>query len=206
MQSYHKGMDRMFLKKRLAAVGMILFLLILTACGDKEIPNSKDWPVADFAFTNQDQEQVSLKDLKDKVWVANFIFTNCNDVCLPMTANMSKLQTKLKEEGIKDVELISFSIDPTVDSPEKLKQFGDTFKADYSNWDFLTGYEQSLIEDFAKESFKTLVKKPETGDQVLHGTSFALVNQDGTVVQTYDGLEDFPLEEIIKHIKILQNY
>ncbi|WP_230203565.1 SCO family protein [Bacillus massiliigorillae] len=196
----------MFSKKILATMGMILILVIVTACGNQAIPNSKDWPVEDFTFTNQDNEKVSLKDLKGKVWVANFIFTNCNDVCLPMTANMSKLQAKLKAEGIKDVELISFSIDPTVDSPEVLKQFGDKFKANYSNWDFLTGYEQATIEEFAENSFKTLVKKPETGDQVLHGTSFALINEEGTVVQTYAGLESFPIDEIIKHIKILQNY
>ena len=195
----------MVLKKRIVLVGMLIMLVMAAACGKQGIPNSKDVPVENFSYTNQDNEKVSLNDLKGKVWVANFIFTNCNDVCLPMTANMAKLQAALKKEGIKNVELVSFSIDPTVDSPAKLKEFGDMFKADYKNWGFLTGCDQEVIEKFAADSFQTLVKKPETGDQVLHGTSFALVDKEGKFVQSYEGLEDFPLDEIIKHIKILQN-
>ena len=70
---------------------------------------------------------------------------------------------------------------------------------------FLTGYSQDTIEDLAKESFKLLVQKPAEGDQVIHGTSFSLVDQTGTVVQQYSGVDDVPFEEIIKHIKILQS-
>lgn len=196
----------MFISKKVAIIGIVCTILLLTACGSKSIPNSKDWPVEDFSFTNQDNKEVSLKDLKGKVWVANFIFTSCDDVCLPMTANMSKLQTKLQEDGIENVELVSFSIDPAIDSPEVMKKFGDTFKADYTNWHFLTGYDQLFIEEFAKNSFKTFVKKPDTGDQVIHGTDFFLVDEEGTIVQNYAGTTEFPLDEIVKHIKILQNY
>lgn len=57
--------------------------------------------------------------MKDKVWVADFIFTSCETVCPPMTANMEKLQNMLQKEGIKDVEFVSFSVDPEVDTPEK---------------------------------------------------------------------------------------
>ncbi len=187
--------------------GVLFLIAILSACGSSaEIPNSKDWPVESFSMVNQDNEKVGTKDLEGKVWVSNFIFTNCDDVCLPMTSNMSKLQAALKEEGVEDVELVSFSIDPAVDSPEVLKTFGDMFKADYTNWNFLTGYDQSYIEQFAQTNFKTIVQKPKGQDQVIHGTDFYLVNQEGDIVQVYEGLEGFPLEEIIKHIHILQNY
>lgn len=185
---------------------LLILLLLLSACGKKEIPNAKNWPVEEFSYTNQNGEKVSLEDLKGKVWVADFVFTNCKTICLPMTSNMVKLQNALKDEGMKNVELVSFSIDPTVDSPDVLTEYGKRFHADFSNWHFLTGYSQEEIESFAKESFKTLVKKPEGEDQVIHGTDFFLVDQEGKIIQNYNGAKDFPLEEIIKDIKILQNY
>ena len=188
-------------------ISIIVLTFLLASCGKVNgIPDSTSWEVSDFIFKNQDEESVSLDDLKGKVWVADFIFTNCADVCLPMTANMSKLQMELKEQGIEDVELISFSVDPTVDTPQVLKQYGDNYRADYSNWSFLTGYSQETIQQFAQESFHTSAIKPKDSDQVIHGISFYLVSQEGAVVKSYDGVNEFPLEELIKHIKILQNY
>ncbi len=184
----------------------LLILVVMTACGQKEkIPNSTNWAIEDFTAQNQDGETVQMADVKDKVWIANFIFTNCIDVCPPMTSNMSQLQATLKEEGIEDVHFISFSVDPAVDTPEVLKSFGSQFNADFSNWDFLTGYEQSYIESFARENFKMAVVKPENSDLVVHGISFYLIDQNGTAVQSYRGDEKLPTEEIIKHIQILQD-
>ncbi|MGN1401066.1 MAG: SCO family protein [Bacillus sp. (in: firmicutes)] len=193
-------------RKSVTALSILLFglIMILGACSPNGIPNSTDWPVGDFAMINQDKKTVASDDLKDTVWVANFIFTNCVTVCMPMTANMAKLQAKLNEQGLNDVRLVSFSVDPAEDNPEVLRSYGDKYNADYSNWDFLTGYEQSYIEQFAKEKFKTMVTKPDGENQVMHGTSFYLVNQDGVIIQSYSGVDDFPLDEIVRHIKILK--
>lgn len=186
---------------------MILAMtLLVSACGSKEVPNANNWETEDFSFVDQNGEEFSKSDLKGKVWVADFIFTNCTTICLPMTANLIKLQQQLKDEGIKDVEFVSFSVDPETDKPEVLKNYGTKMNADLSNWHFLTGYSQAEIEKFALDNFKTLVKKPENEDQVIHGTTFYLVDQEGTIIQDYSGAKDVPYEEIIKHIKILQNY
>lgn len=187
-------------------IAMVFFLLmIVNACSQQEIPNAKNWKVNDFTFTDQNENNLSKGDLEGKVWIADFIFTNCNTVCLPMTSNMKKLQNKISEEGLEDVHIVSFSVDPEFDNPAVLKKYGDGFQADFGNWSFLTGYDQETIESLAKDSFKLLVSKPAEGDQVIHGTSFSLVNQDGIVVQQYSGLEDIPFDDIIKHIKILQS-
>ncbi len=192
-------------KKRVSIFSLgLMLLIILSACGQKGIENPYNWTVQDFTYTNQAGEQTGLADLKGKVWIADFIFTSCEDVCLPMTFNMSKLQDKAKEEGIENLQFVSFSVDPAVDTPETLKAYGDNFEADYDNWSFLTGYGQQEIEDFAKESFKTLVVKPESDDQVIHGTEFYLINQEGKVLKSYTGLKDIPYEEIIKDIKSIQ--
>ena len=194
-------------KKMGKYISIVVLMCILAACGQvKGIPDSTSWQVGDFIFKNQNEESVSLDDLKGKIWVADFIFTNCHDVCLPMTSNMAKLQLELKEQGIENVELVSFSVDPTVDTPAVLKEYGDNYRADHSNWHFLTGYSQETIQQFAQESFQTSAIKPENSDQVIHGVSFYLVSEDGEVVKSYNGVSDFPLEEIVKHIKILQNY
>jgi protein SCO1 len=192
------------MKRKVALIIILLLSVILSACGEKEIKNAKNWQISDFNYTNQEGKELGLGDLKGKVWVADFIFTSCADVCLPMTANMVKIQKMLKDEGIKDVELISFSVDPEVDNPETLKTFSKQFDADLSNWNFLTGYSQADIEEFARESFKTIVKKPEVGDQVLHGTDFFLVDQEGKIVKYYTGLNEIPFDEIIDDIKTLQ--
>lgn len=179
-------------------------LFVLTACSSNEIPNAKNWEIEEFHFVDQEGKNFSKENLKEKVWVADFIFTSCDDVCLPMTSNMSKLQKMLKDEGIQDVELVSFSVDPKVDTPDVLKKFGNQFNVDYSNWHFLTGYKQKEIEQFAMKNFKTIVVKPENADQVTHGTDFYLVDQNGKIIQYYTGLQDIPFEDIIQHIKILQ--
>ncbi|WP_147533681.1 SCO family protein [Bacillus marasmi] len=191
-------------KKASMFVIVIILSIIISACGQNEIKNAKNWPVKDFTYTDQEGKSFGLSDLKGKVWVSDFIFTSCADVCLPMTANMAKLQQMLKDEGIEDVELVSFSVDPAVDTPDRLKMFADNFNADYSNWHFLTGYTQEEIEQKALKDFKAVVKKPENEDQVIHGIDFYLMDQDGKIVAYYDGLDEIPYKQIIKDIKTLQ--
>ena len=192
------------LKLRFNIYILIVFVFLLSACGSDKIKNPLNYEVKDFQYTNQKGESFGLQDLKGEVWVANFIFTNCDDVCLPMTANMKLLQEKVKEEGIDNIQFVSFSVDPAVDSPEILLEFANLFQVDESNWNFLTGYPQEDIEQFALDTFNTIVKKPESGDQVIHGTSFYLINGEGKVMKDYTGLAEIPMDDIINDIKILQ--
>lgn len=177
--------------------------VILAACSGSEIPDKTNWELANFQYINQQNEQVGLEDLKGEITVVNMIFTNCTTVCSPMTANMARLQ-KMAEEKKLDVQFLSFSVDPEVDSPEVLKEFGENFQADFSNWDFLTGYTQKEIEEFGRDNFKTIVAKPKNGGEVVHGTSFYLIDQEGIIIKSYNGL-DVPYEEILEHIEILEN-
>lgn len=192
------------MKKNILFIILTVVLVFVAGCGNGGLKDAKNYPIEDFSFTNHEGEAFGKKDLKDKVWVADFVFTNCADVCPPMTANMAKLQDMIKEEGLEDVEIVSFSVDPSVDSPEVLTEYGKQFNIDFANWSFLTGYTQEEIEKFALENFKTLVKKPETGDQVIHGTDFYLVDQEGNMRKYYTGLKEVPFEQIIEDIKALQ--
>lgn len=184
---------------------IILFALalILSACGQKGIKDGVKWPIEDFNVTDHNGEPFGLKDLEGKVWMANFIFANCPDICPPMTYNMGKLQKMAKEEGIENIEFVSFTVDPEKDTPEALKAYGEQFQLDFSNYHFLTGYSQEFIEEFALENFKALVKK-DSEDYVIHQSYFYLVDKDGTTRKYYSGLNDVPYEEIIHDMKALQ--
>lgn len=178
--------------------------ILLTGCslfGDTKYEGDFSYKVEDFSYTNQDGETVSLDDLKGSFWVADMVFTSCNTVCPPMTANMARLQKLLKEEGLDEVRLVSFSVDPEVDTPEMLKEFGDKFGADYSNWDFLTGYTMEEAEEFALKSFKSLVDKPEGQDQVNHTVRFFIVTPDGNAIKSYDGRQAEQMQQIVDDLK-----
>jgi protein SCO1 len=120
-----------------------------------------------------------------------------------MNANMTKLQGMLKEQGL-ELEIVSFSVDPTVDTPEKLKEYVLKFNGDISKWHLLTGYSQEFIEEYALKNFKTIVKKPDTDNQIIHGTSFYLIDKNGNVVKAYDGIT-VDYDEIVKDAKVITN-
>jgi protein SCO1 len=192
------------MKARFLVIILVFAILVMTACGQKEIENAVDWPVKDFSATNQDNKPFGLEDLKGKVWISDFIFTSCVDVCPPMTANLVKLQKMVTDEDLKNVEFVSFSVDPAVDTPEVLARYAEQFQVNFQNWNFLTGYSQEYIENFALKNYKALVKKPQEGNQVIHGTSLYLVDQEGHIKKSYDGYKDVPFDEIIHDMKALQ--
>ncbi|UZN55162.1 SCO family protein [Bacillus paralicheniformis] len=181
-----------------------ILTVFLSSCGTSKIENSLNYDVQSFSFQNHDGKTVSLESLKGQVWVADFIFTNCKTICPPMTSHMAELQKQMEEENLQ-ARIVSFSVDPENDTPEKLKKFAANYPLNFQNWDFLTGYSQEEIEKFALKSFKAIVKKPEDEDQVIHQSSFYLVDQNGKVVKDYDGAKDTPYDEIIADIKTLEN-
>ncbi|WP_442915497.1 SCO family protein [Mangrovibacillus sp. Mu-81] len=190
-------------KPKTLAVMMTLIGILLAGCSNSDFQAETDYEISDFSYTNQNNEKVSLKDLEGKVWVADFIFTNCETVCPPMTFNLKKLQGELKKEGVEDYKIVSFSVDPEHDKPEVLKDYISKFEADTSKWELLTGYEFEEIKEFAEHSFKSIVANDPKSDQVIHGTSFYLVNQEGVVVKTYSGNSDVPYDEITADMKTL---
>ena len=96
--------------------------------------------------TVYDQEGRRLRfysDLvKGKTVAINFIFTTCTTVCPPLTATFRKVQQELGDRA-GDVQLISVSVDPTTDVPERLKAFSAKFHAG-PGWTFVTGDRQEI--------------------------------------------------------------
>lgn len=190
------------LKRRALFILLIMIALFVSGCGRPINNNNLNWKVEDFTFTNQDGQPFGLKDLQGKVWLADFIFTNCTTVCPPMTNNMSRLQEKFKDAGV-NVEFVSFTVDPERDQPDVLKAYAENYEVDFANWHFLTGYSQEDIKKFSEGSFRSMVQNDAKSDQVFHGTSFFLVDSSGVIVRRYEGAVDTPYDDIIKDAKSL---
>jgi cytochrome oxidase Cu insertion factor (SCO1/SenC/PrrC family) len=98
--------------------------------------------IPDTIVYDQDGKKLRFySDLvKGKTVAINFIFTSCTTICPPLTATFRKLQQEL---GDSDVQLISISVDPTTDVPERLKAFSTKFNAG-PGWTFVTGDKQEI--------------------------------------------------------------
>jgi cytochrome oxidase Cu insertion factor (SCO1/SenC/PrrC family) len=81
--------------------------------------------------------------IKGKTVAINFIFTTCTTICPPLTATFRRVQQDLGERAGRDVHLISISVDPVTDVPERLKTFSARFKAG-PGWTFVTGNKQEI--------------------------------------------------------------
>lgn len=193
---------------------MAFILLFVSACGspeaneDEAIKSPQDISeqyinhVGDFSAITESEEDFNVSDLEGQWWIADFVFTNCTTVCLPMTANMAKLQGLLDEEEMDDVKLISFSVDPERDTPEVLRDYAEENNADLERWSFLTGYDFETIKNYSVETFKSLVQEPPEGDdQITHGTAFFLIDPDGNIVSHYSGTQADQMEVIINDLK-----
>jgi protein SCO1 len=193
-------MERRDLKKSVYLIFSLIFILLLSACESNNQSKKKMIP---FSFKDQNGQPFGTNELAGKIWIADFIFTKCETVCPPMTMEMAALQKKFKEEDI-EVDFVSFTVDPTVDSPEVLIEYLEQFTDDQTNWHVLTGYTQHDIESFAREQFQTIVQKPHTSTQVIHGTNFYLVNKQGELVNEYNYVEASYIDEMMKEIKKIQ--
>ncbi len=103
--------------------------------------------IPDTVVYDQDGRKLNFySDLvKGKTVAINFIFTTCTTICPPMTATFRRVQQTLEEAGAQDVQLISISVDPTTDVPERLKTFSSKFKTG-PNWKFITGGQPEIDE------------------------------------------------------------
>lgn len=99
-------------------------------------------------LVNQNGEKMRLYSdlLKGKVVIINSFFATCQATCLPMSRNLEKVQEALGDHLGKDVHIISISVDPTVDTPPRLKEYATKLNAK-PGWYFLTGEKAKI--DFA---------------------------------------------------------
>jgi protein SCO1/2 len=128
-------------KKPFASLWALAFLLVLPIAA-RAAENAEAGPLAipDVALTDQDGRTVHVYSdlIRGRRVAMNFVFTTCTTICPPMGANFERLQGVLGARAGTDVRLISVSIDPRTDTPQRLKEWGAKFHAG-PGWTLLTG-------------------------------------------------------------------
>jgi protein SCO1/2 len=178
-------------------IWLVLISVFFAACSrESEIPVFYSLP--DFSLTDQDGGRVTLHDLAGKVWVADFIFTNCAGTCPLMTEKMRKLQDALPS----GVHFVSFTVDPARDTWKILAKYGQEHGANPQRWSFLTGDRQDLF-DICMKGFK-LPLDTEGGtpaEPIAHSTRFVLVDKKGDIRGYYSGTEEDELKRLAADVK-----
>ncbi len=155
-----------------------------------------------FSLVERSGERVSLDALKGKVWLADFIFTNCPDICPLLNHRIVGIQEELLAAG-ENVAIVSFSVDPSNDSPEVLRDYADHLGAD-KRWLFLTG-EKSQIRTVALNGFKLAFYSEEgmKPEEITHSSKIALVDQNGVVRRYYEGVTEDESARMLEDVKLL---
>jgi protein SCO1 len=162
--------------------------------------------VPPFSFTERDGRRISLSDLKGKVWIVNFIYTNCPDTCPIQSAQMREIQEDFKKE--KELRLVSTTVDPARDTPEVLSEYARRFSADPARWFFLTG-EKEKVYKFAQDGFHLGAvelpheKRPESGATHTHSPRFVLVDREAQIRGYYVSTDAEAMKRLRHDLNIL---
>lgn len=172
-------------------------LALLASCGWKspQLPSYNAIP----AFTLMSQTGVefdSRKQLAGKVWVADFIFTNCQGPCPRMSAYMQRIQERVKD--LPDVRLVSFTVDPDRDTPEVLAEYGRRFQADPERWYLLTGPKETL-QKLNRDAFLL----GDINPSLEHSTRFVLVDRQGVVRGYYLSSDPQEIDKLVADLRAL---
>lgn len=142
--------------------------------------------IPSFSHVDQRGEPITREDLLGTVWIADFIFTRCPNICPTLSARMQQLQPKVAaEEGIG---LLSISVDPEYDTPEILTEYADKLGADPALWRWVTGETGAI--NATVEGFQQALDVRKTPDNpvpdITHSTRLILVDARGVLRGFYE--------------------
>lgn len=163
--------------------------------------------IGNFSFLDQNGNTVTQNDVKGKVFVAEYFFTTCQTICPIMNKQMQRVHEAYRKND--EVNILSFTVNPEIDTVEQMKRYADERKADGKKWHFLTGEKDKLYE-LARKSF--FVLKPaesqnqgDVGSDFIHTNNFVLVDQKLRIRGYYDGTNSKEVDRLIKDIDLLLN-
>jgi protein SCO1/2 len=125
-------------------LSMLLALILSPQCIAQEDSPAKRY-FTEVVLINQYGEQMRFYSdlIRGKVVIINVFFTSCTGVCPLMARTLATISERLGDELGKRVHIISISVDPTVDTPERLREFAQRFNA-RPGWFFLTGKRENV--------------------------------------------------------------
>ena len=147
--------------------------------------------VPEFAFLDQNNKPIGSADLRGRPWVASFAFTSCASACPPLMRAHAKLQKRVNSWNDPDaskVSLVTITVDPATDTPERLKKYSEVYDVDDRVWRFARG-EYKEMEELVTKGFmmplirndavdgKDVTSEPTPID-TAHSVRFVLVDGD----------------------------
>jgi protein SCO1/2 len=161
--------------------------------------------IGQFEFLDQTGNTFQSSQLNGKVYVAEYFFTTCGTICPIMNAQMQRVQEAMKNE--RNFAILSFTVDPEVDTVEQLNRYATAHNANPTQWHFLTGEKKNLYR-LARRSF--FVLKPaevknqgDVGSDFIHTNHFVLVDQQARIRGYYDGTNPKEVNALIHDAKRL---
>ena len=152
-------------------------------------------------MTNQNGEEITQANYKDKIYVADFFFTTCQDICPIMTKNMNQLQEELKNED--EILLLSHSVMPEVDTVEQLKEYAIENNVNDSKWNLVTGDKKQIYE-LASKSYLAVEDSNFNEFDMIHTENFMLIDKEKQIRGFYDGTNSEDINRLLKDIEILK--
>lgn len=163
---------------------------------------TRDHTIADFELINQNGKIITQKDYKDKIYIADFFFTRCTNICIAMAYNMSELQEYYKKDN--DIMFLSHSVTPVMDSVPVLKEYALNKGVIDGKWNVTTGTKKHIYE-LARKSYFAVIEDGDGGeDDFIHTEQFVLVDKERRIRGYYDGTDKEDMEKLKDDMVLLK--
>lgn len=158
--------------------------------------------IADFSLTDQAGKTVTNKDFEGRIYVADFFFTTCPNICPKMTASLSGLSEYYKNDT--DIMFLSHSVTPEKDSVPVLAAYALKHNVDHNRWKLVTGDKKQIYE-LARRSYFAVTTEGDGGEKdFIHTENFILVDKERKIRGFYDGTSPTDMERLKDDIVILR--
>ena len=143
----------------------------------------------DFSFVERSGRTVTRADLLGAPWIAVPFFVGCTGPCPTVTSDLRG--GLLERLAGTPVRIVSFSVDPEFDTPERLAEYAARYAiGEDEDWLFLTGDRQEM-ERFLREGLKVPLARSaeaqlEYGASITHGTRLPVVDSQGRIAGWYE--------------------
>jgi protein SCO1/2 len=137
--------------------------------------------VPEFEMISENGQRFGSKDLKDRVYLANFVFARCPSVCPKMLGELEVIQKRIRGTG-KKVAIVTFTVDPEYDNEKVLFDLARKHHANPYTWTFLTGSDKEAMFKLYRDGFKVGVEQnPKSLMEIAHSEKIVLVDQENRV-------------------------
>ena len=158
--------------------------------------------IAPFRLVNQLGDTITEKNLTGKIYVAGFFFTACPGICRNLTLQLKRVQERFLQEN--RVVLMSYSVTPETDQPDKLLQYANTNGINSKRWWLLTGNRDSIYQLARRDYFADEdMGMQKTSKDFLHTENLLLIDQNRAIRGIYKGTSATEVDLLMKDIQKL---